>query len=300
MGKNFQFMVCSDEDFSADELRQGDVLRRTDELKARIGQAHGYYAEAIGYDYFLILTPTCELVRRDGRCSSRYISIAAVRPAHILVDRQLENYKQSVKAPGLFCSSRKRQLAEQFLLRLLHNTEDGYFYLPGELFGVKELDRIAFLRLSIALRTDHYEACLEAKVLQLADSFSAKVGSLTAGLYGQVATAAIEEQSDVNHAEVIAGIKESMLDRDHVYWLSPQGIKAFKKLVTLLKQQKGDEPLTAEETRSLVRQIPTDQSLLSDRVMDLLKTGGLSDEDAHLYRNLIASDNVVAQFLRGL
>lgn len=298
MGKNFEFMLCSAEEFSTDELRQGDVLQRNDALKERIAIAHGYYAEAPGYDYFIVLTPSCELALRDGRCSSRYISIAAVRPASLLVERQLDNYKQSVKAPGLFCSSGKRQLAEQYVMRLLHNAEDGYLYLPGELFGQNEADRIAFLKLSIVLRVDHYQACLQAKVLQLADSFSAKVGSLTAGLYGQVATAAIEEQSDVNHEEVIAGIKEAMLDREHTYWLSAQGMKAFKKLLAALKKQKFDEPLTPEDTRSLVQQVPTDQSLLSERIVDILKGAGLISQDAEIYRNLIASDSVVVQFLR--
>ncbi|WP_313807284.1 hypothetical protein [Sphingobium sp.] len=299
MPKNFEFMSCRTSEFSAAELRQGDILRRTEELSERLAEAHGYYATAPGYDYFMVLTPTCEMVLRDGRCSTRYLTIAAVRPLEILIDRQLGNYTKSMKAPGTFCRSDRRQVAEQFLMRILHNTEPGYFFLPGELFpGGEQPDRAAFLRLSVALRATHYDACANAKVLQLADSFSAKVGSLAANLYGQVATPAIEEQVDVNFKEIIGQFIEKSLDRPSIHWLSAPGLKHVNTAIKEAKQRLDVAELTLEQTQEVVKATPNDQALLANRIQSLLSTKGVEAAKVEELRNLIASDSIVAQFLK--
>lgn len=299
--KNFEFMACRPEEFCSSELRQGDILERTPELTERISQAHQYYADAESYGHFMVLTPTCDLVRRNGACNARYITIAAVRPLHILVDRQLKKYKKSLKAPSLFCLTTKRKQAEQFLMRLMHNTEPGYFFLPGELFtnqnGPEEKDRVVFLKLSIALKVDHYDACVKSKILQLADSFSAKAGSLAANLYGQVATAAIEEQVDVNHEEVILEFIRKNLDRNNIYWLTPQGYKQIEsKVKSIRSAEKRD--LSEEECHDLVKTLPNDQAILADRIKNILESNGIDSIKSEELKNIISSDTIVTQFLK--
>jgi len=291
-------MVAPPGEASFEELRQGDVLERNSALSNALREAHQYYADADGYDYFLVLTPSCELVRRNGGCSSRYITLAAIRPLSLLVERQLQNYKKSVKAPGLFCSLEKRGQAEQFLMRILHNTEEGYLFLPGELFAQTADDRCAFLKLSIAMRASHYDTCLSAKVFQLAEDFSARVGALTANLYGQVATEALEEQADINVEEIIREFKSRTLDRHSIYWLSRQQIKVIDKAAKAKRAELGRD-LTEPETDALVNSTPTDQKLLASRIGELMAQKNISDEAGRReFVNLLSGDQNVAQFLR--
>src|ERR1700679_1779586 len=63
----------------AASLNQGDVLTRTPELDAVLTEYHPHYARHPSYRYFLVLTQSCDLVRRKGvPPDARYISIGAV------------------------------------------------------------------------------------------------------------------------------------------------------------------------------------------------------------------------------
>lgn len=290
-------MLAGDPEWSADELRQGDILERNDHLKEAIRQAHQYYSdEATDYEYFMVLTPTCELVCRDGKCSSRYITLAAVRPLSTLVNRELENLTKSVKAPGVFCRKDRKPRAKQFAERLLHNTEEGYFFLPGEFFP-DDTHRAAFLKLSIALRAGHYEACLKAKVKQLAVDCSAKVGLLAANLYGQIATQAIEEQADINPEQIKDEFFRRTLEADGIHWISVEQHRVLKKMVADLKAAVQRE-LTPEDVSGLVEKLPTDKELLAARAVELLRKAG-SDDDALIstFQNMFVSDQIVSRFV---
>jgi hypothetical protein len=298
MSKNFSFMLASDDSYSTEALKQGDILERNDALKSAIGIAHQYYANEPDYDYFVVLTPTCDLVLRDGKCKSRYISLAAVRPLSVLVERELEKYKRSVKVPGLFCNLERKDRAVQFVERLLHNTEEGYLFLPGEFFS-DGTDRCAFLRLSVALRaSEHYDACVSSKFKQLAIDFSAKVGQLTANLYGQVATQALDEQADIDPKQIKDDYKSRLLDSDKIYWLSTEQERAFKVKSTAAKAENGGE-IDAEKVKEIFRSIPSDRELLADRLIHIAAEAGLNDPNLTvIFRNLILSDTVVGRFLK--
>jgi len=72
--------------------------------------------------------------------------------------------------------------------RLLNNNEPGYFYLDAE--GAElGVDCVALLNLSIAIKSDlHLRTCTAAKMLQLTDTFQAKLGWLVGQLYSRVGT----------------------------------------------------------------------------------------------------------------
>lgn len=299
MRRNFEFMLADADEFSRTELRQGDIIERTPDFAAVLAEAHRHYAEAAQYEYFMVLTPTCNLVIRDGKCSSRYISIAAIRPLSVLLNRQLENYKRSFKGPAMVCMSTKRKLAEQYVDRILHNEIDGYVFLPGEFF-IDGVDRCAFLVLSVALRASHYSACLAAKRMQLSVDFSAKVGQLASNLYGQVATAALEEQLDINAGEIISQYRSQLLDSDGVYWLSPQGHKLLQQKCKAEEKTLG-RSLSPEEVAAIVSGLPSDEQLLADRVITLLSTSGyLSAGSETAASNAIASDTIVRSMLKAV
>ncbi len=280
-------MLCRDGQFAGTELRQGDIIERNEALADAIRQAHAYYADADCYDFFLVLTPTCDLVMRSGKCNARYITLAAVRPLEVLVDRQLKKYKQSTSFPGTCLDRAKRIDAERFVSRIIHNTEEGYLFLPGELF-FDNIDRCAFLLLSIALRSSHYEVCASAKYLQLDDIFAARVGDLTSNLYGGVATAAIEEQADVDHKQVIDDYVAKVLDRPGSYWLTKEQIRRLKQEVGAWKSANGGLEVTDEVVNDIASNMPAHMDLALERIATVIAD------------NLLVENVAKEQFLNGI
>ena len=157
-------------------LHQGDVLRRTETLNDVLKQVHPHYHGKADYKYFIVLTQTCDLIRRDnGRCNARYITIAAVRPVRLATARYVQGQQRNELEHKLrFCKEPGRDRLRMFIERLLNNNESLYFYLHREPSkGVSE-DQCAFLHLSIALKADlHYEMLLNAKCLQARGDVSA-------------------------------------------------------------------------------------------------------------------------------
>lgn len=287
MSKNFSFMLCRDDQYVSTELRQGDIIERNEALAEAIRQAHAYYADADCYDFFLVLTPTCDLVLRNGQCNARYITLAAVRPLDVLVERQLKKYKQSTTFPGIYLDRAKRIDAERFVSRIIHNTEEGYLFLPGELFFDK-IDRCAFLLLSIALRSSHYEVCANAKYLQLDDVFAARVGDLTSNLYGGVATAAIEEQADVDHKQVIEDYVKRVLDRPGSYWLTKEQIRRLKQEVGVWKSANDGKEVTDDVVHDIASNMPGHMDLALERIATVIAD------------NLLVENEAKDEFLQGI
>ena len=172
------------------QLNQGDVLRRTPEVDAILHEVHSHYTRP-DYPFFLVLTQSCDLIRRDGRtCASRYVTLAAVRPLRLALEREVRRfqYEPIEKKLGI-CSRSQHQKMVQLAERLLNNNQEGYFFLQRELGSGFEEDHCAFLQLSIALKAElHYETLLAAKILQLSESFQHKLGHLVGTMYSRVGT----------------------------------------------------------------------------------------------------------------
>ncbi|NOT41198.1 MAG: hypothetical protein HOP13_11965 [Alphaproteobacteria bacterium] len=179
----------------AKTLLQGDLLIRNDALKSVLSEAHQYYADAPSYTHFVVVTQSCDLVRRGKKPpKALYITIAAVRSFDIVLRRTLAKFEHEFEARrvGLF-DAKQRQEAERFLERMLNNEEKGYFFFRKDSHPSIKEDLCAFLSLSVALRPDHYDALLSAKVAQLDGVFAAKLGSIVAELYSRIATPDINE-----------------------------------------------------------------------------------------------------------
>jgi hypothetical protein len=184
------FTYCGDR---ATDLLQGDILTQTPEILAVLKEVHPHYANNTDNRYFIILTQSCDLVRgrpSDDPCASRYIAIAPVRPLALIVQRETARLAEpNLSTPTPVCSSRARNRLHNFLERLFNNNEPNFFYLHEDpSMGFPE-SCCAFLRLSIALRAkEHYNTCLNARLLQLDESFRAKLGWLVGNLYSRVGT----------------------------------------------------------------------------------------------------------------
>lgn len=172
-------------------LKQGDVLKKTPELSAIINEIHPYF-KSENYQHFIVLTQTCDLVkRRDDKCKSKYITIAAIRSLEDALKREAEEIafsKIERKTKQLIDEKNSTKLSE-FLVRLFNNNISDYFYLHQDvLLGFVD-PSVAFLRVSIALKSEfHYALCLSSKVLELDENFQAKLGWLVGNLYSRVGT----------------------------------------------------------------------------------------------------------------
>jgi len=70
-------------------LKQGDLVARNSDVDEMLREVHPHYFRKAGdYRYLLVLTQTCDLVRREGECATRYISLAAVRPFELALRRE--------------------------------------------------------------------------------------------------------------------------------------------------------------------------------------------------------------------
>jgi hypothetical protein len=162
------------------DLQQGDLLEFTDKLKDVLDEFHPYYARHQDYKFLIVLTQSCDLCLRDGKCSSRYITLAAVRPATTALNRELAKFQRSdLEREANLCAEECRQYAKDFIEKLLNNNQPSYFYLEADPnLGISD-SMVAFLSLSVALKShEHYEKSLAARVGQLQPLFRAKLGWL--------------------------------------------------------------------------------------------------------------------------
>jgi hypothetical protein len=170
------------------DLQQGDILSRTDELLAVLKNVHSYFCDE-RYLAFIVVTQSCDLVRRKaGSCKARHISLAVVRE----FDRVLPSLIGEVcayKNTSILRSELKLE-AREFVSRILDQNEQakGLFYLhPSADAGIATAS-VAFLRITITLRQEHYDLLQRCRVGRLESEFTNKLGWLVGNLYSRVGT----------------------------------------------------------------------------------------------------------------
>jgi hypothetical protein len=170
------------------DLQQGDIVSRTDELLGVLKNVHSYFCDE-RYLAFIVVTQSCDLVRRkEGACKARHISLAVVRE----LDRVLPGLISEVcayKNTKILRSELKVE-AREFVSRILDQNEQakGLFYLhPSADAGIATAS-VAFLRITITLRQEHYELLQNCRVGRLEPEFTNKLGWLVGNLYSRVGT----------------------------------------------------------------------------------------------------------------
>ena len=174
---------------SESQLCQGDVLSRTEGLMGILREYHRYFVERQNYKYFLVLTQTCDLVRRNGKGpSSPYVTLAAVRSLEEAIRREARKYQQWWQEPTKVLGAKTREKVDNFTSSLLDNNVPNYFYLHEDVSLGIQGRNCAFLALSVPIKSEHYDICLEAKIAQLKEPFSLKLGWLVGNMYSRVGT----------------------------------------------------------------------------------------------------------------
>ncbi len=252
-------------------------------LSDAISQAHAYYASAADYSHFLVLTQSCDLVRRKGRCKSRYITICAVRPLVLAVTRETSAYVAKLEGCAVDAGDVENQvLFKQFLERVLNNTVDGIFFIPRGSAETVEEHLCAFLPLSIALRVDHYDVCLQSKVGQVRDIFAAKVGALASNLYSRIATPDLHERYEKEAVENYT--RQFMADVGYreIVWLSKFQRKALNEKIQENLLSSGRTQITAIEASELLKSLPSEPEAIADRAIEVLIKRKLLDDTAEV------------------
>ena len=186
---NIHFTYKADADMKS--LCQGDVLNITEELAEVLRNVHPYFLNG-QYRYFMVLSQSCDLVRRDGKnCKTPYITLAAIRSYDSFVEKTLVKEKFAENVSGLLLmDEKKKEKAYQLIERIYNNTEPEYFFLYKEDALDFPESMITYLKDSIALKSqEHYDKCLAAKKMELSDEFKAKLGWLVGNMYSRVGTA---------------------------------------------------------------------------------------------------------------
>jgi len=177
------------------DLQQGDIIQRTDALEKVLESVHQHFLDT-KYTAFIVLTQTCDLVRRNGNpCRSPYINLAVVRPLEDILFSYLNLVCGTVRirgkdTQGVYLSETKRR-AQQLIERIINQNEQGLglFFLHGDNIAKVACPSVALLQVSIALRArDHYDVLVEARSASLDRLFQAKLGWLIGTLFARVAT----------------------------------------------------------------------------------------------------------------
>lgn len=242
-------------------LCQGDVLERTKALDALIKEIHPAFHRADNI-YFQILTQTCDLV--CDRLKTEYITICPVRPLSSVLGKALKAHVRSEIAGVPIGIERERATYQQFLERLFNNNAQGYFYLDKAGAPFSD-DCCALTKLTIALKSSHYAICKEAKILQLNDTFQAKLGWLVGHSYSRVGT------PDYSKVQLQEKIKQAF--KTSVAWVP--GDK--ERGLVLAKADELGAAFTLEQVPRIIKGIETKKDRALATIRAILE--GLNGED---------------------
>ncbi len=169
-----------------DGLAQGDILELTNDLTDLLVQVHPHFRDP-KYLAFIVLTQSCDLVRRNDECRAHYINLSVVRSLEdVLLD--LLDMECNPVARGVYTAETKLQ-AKKLLERILNQNEQamGLFYLHDDADAGIAVPSVALLRVTIAVRSQHYDLLREARRGRLAEAFRNRLGWLVGNIFSRVA-----------------------------------------------------------------------------------------------------------------
>lgn len=255
MSLNFGFIFRQEFDPNSD-LQQGDILVRSSAIQGMLREPHSYYADAIDYSHFIVLTQSCDLVRYGTGIKSHYITIAALRPFSKFVEKITA--KSDCSRPGApvrILRSSSKLLIKQKIEQLLHYDLPGYFYVPPGVVPSIDIPLVAFLQLAISVRPEHYETIRSARMAVLQSVFSAKLGWLIGTPYSRVATPDIDAENERGATtNLIEELFNEYVDQD-VFWFSDKRLSQFDQLLDKKLAEHGGE-LTQRDALDLASSVP--------------------------------------------
>ncbi len=217
------------------DLCQGDILQPTHEIRSLLAEVHPHFNND-KYVAFVVLTQTCDLVRRDREpCKSRYVNLAVVRPLRDVLLPLLDRVCQRVRlggaaVDGVYTFETKFR-AEQLVERILNQNAqaEGLFYLHSDMAVGIAVPSVALLQVSVAVRAqEHYDKLVRARSGRLRDEFQSKLGWLIGNLFSRVAT---EDMPRIQRKQIIVELLEPADDQDEEAprWIPGVNVPLAKK-----------------------------------------------------------------------
>jgi hypothetical protein len=276
----------------ASDLQQGDVLKRTEPLNQRIAATHASFLKD-DYTHFMVITQSCDLVRRAQGPATNYIEICAVRPLSLVIDRYAAALRHGIAKEAGANGTGDRSRVKEFLKRLLNNNVHEYFYLHEDL-TVGLPASCSFLRLSVPLKLiGNYEMLLDARVISLKASFQAKLGWLVGDIYSRVGT---EDWTDSVTKSDWEKTLDDLLD-ENVVWLKEENSKAAKSEIGAAERAGMDPEALRKRISELKPKSKRDQ-LIDFFVGRLEETNVISAADAARARNEFRNDTTLTGIIK--
>lgn len=279
------------------DLQQGDLLVPTGELRAILSEVHPHFC-ADKYLGFAVATQSCDLVRRGDRSPrAKYICIAVVRSLKQVLPRLLSQVAKPV-ADGVFRNSSKLEV-KRFLGRLFDQNEQslGLFYLHSDAdVGVAE-PAVVFLRITVSLRVQHYEAMLEARRGRLTQEFQGKFGWLLGNLYSRVAAHDWAEMSggEAQLRNMIEEHLEEQLPGAGPIWIDDEVYDAAVENKVQFAERKRDELMRDLER---CRPAPRIERIVDAVLAEATRVLDPEDEQSVRLRNRLLNNGTLRKLLK--
>jgi len=251
-----------------EDLSQGDILSPSPELLSLFAEVHPHFCRD-KYLGFMVASQSCDLVRRGGIPKAGYIALSAIRPLSSILPKLVAQVATPI-GKGKFLSSGLGDL-KRLLERIFNQNEQaiGLFFLypDGDLKLGEEA--VAMLRVTVSVRSQHYELLTNARVGGLKAEFQAKLGWLLGNLYNRPATPDWSDHEGGKEKlkeliSIYSGETESQSENFGVAWIDDELIKEAKR------KKLDVENLTPDDLERL-RPEPTLEKALSEIESNLCK-----------------------------
>ena len=215
------------------DLCQGDILEPNEGLSNLFNNVHPHFTKE-KYRGFLVITQTCDLVRRKNRgnqCSATHISLSVIRSLQDVICDFLKDIF-GLLTPGIYAQDKKRAVG-YLIERIVNQNENalGLFYLHPDLDSGISVSSIAILRVSISVRAaEHYHTLEKARVGRLKKEFQPKLGWMIGNLYSRVGVTDWKEKSADKTENIEEIINQEILSfgRKEPVWIDR---KVYKKIL---------------------------------------------------------------------
>ncbi len=276
------------------DLEQGDILSCSDYITTILQKYHPYYADHPLNDFFIVLTQSCDLTRRNNEIKTPYVTLAPVRPLRAIIERESNRYLRNVK-PGAkpFATVQDKNRLEEFLERIFNNNNPRYFFLERQPDMQLPEDMCAVLSLGISIKAEHYEECLKARILQLKPAFQAKLGWLVGHSFSRVAT---NDWTD----ESLRAKTEQTLNKAAV-WLNDDVVRHLERRVAEHEGNHPDQPIDETLLATLISEHKGRKDEAIDAIFDVLEREGMIEaqgKQRFALRKTLRSDSVFSRFFK--
>jgi hypothetical protein len=276
------------------DLEQGDILLPNEYLiKQVLDKYHPYYSSHPDNQLFIVLTQSCDLVRRSGECKAPYITLAPVRPLRVIIERefhhQLKNLKPNAQPYG---AKRVKDSFSDFLYKLFNNNDPHFFFLKEQQDMHIAEDMCAITALSISIKNEHYKECLKARILQLDDLFQAKLGWLVGQKYSRVGT------PDWDSEELSERVNQVISNT--AVWVDDEQISRINREVENAEQAAPDAIVDQSKLMGIISSLPIKKQQAIDAIFSILVSEKLllegRDPIKGVLRKKLLNDSAFSQF----